>query len=337
MGTHLGRYALLRVLTAIPILFLILSLFFVVTHVLPGDPAAWLAGDYATPEAIATIRQEFGLDKPIHVQLVKYFSSLLTGDLGRSYASQRPVMDQIAEAYPVTLELSMSALVIGVLVGIPSGIFAALKKNKPLDQFLRVLNLSFASIPIFWLGMLLQSGLGVSLRLLPIAGRIGTTVSVQRITRILIIDSILTLNLEGLVSSLRHILMPALTLGLMISPIISRITRASLIAELAEDYVTTAKAKGCPRFRIVYKYALRNAVVPVVTVIGMAFVGLMGGVVLVETVFSLPGIGRLIVEAAFARDYNLLQGCVLVISLVVLAATTILDIAYAKLDPRVTL
>ena len=335
MVTGLTRYVAAKALLALPTLFILLTFFFLITHVLPGDPAAWIAGPYATPEDIAQIRHEMGLDRPLLNQLADYYSRLMRGDFGRSYASKRYVTDEILEAYPATLELSVASIIIAVLIGIPSGILAALKKDGILDQLVRMFNVSFASVPVFWLGILFQVSLGVSLGLFPIAFRTSVDVSIHRITGLLIVDSVLTLNLGGLASTLRHLFMPAMTMGLMMSPGISRIARGSMIAELSEDYITTAKAKGCTSRSIVYKYALRNAMIPIVTMIGMSLVGLMGGAILVETVFSLPGLGRLLVTAAYGRDYPLLQGCVLVISLVILSGTTIMDILYAKLDPRV--
>jgi peptide/nickel transport system permease protein len=337
MVTRLGRYAITRILFGIPVLFLILVLFFYVTHVLPGDPAVWLAGDRGTPADIEEIRHKMGFDRPIHIQFVEYFSSLLLLDLGKSFTSARPVTDELAQAYPVTLELAISATILGILIGIPTGVLAALKKDTIIDQFLRIFSVSFISLPVFWLGMLLQMSLSVGLGFFPVAGRLDVDVSVQRITGMLIVDSLLTLNFKGLASSLRYIFLPSLTLALYMFPGISRIARASMITELSEEYVTTAKAKGCSRSSIVYKHVLRNAMIPTVTMIGMSFVGLIGGVVLTETVFSLPGIGRLLVTAAYGRDYPLLQGCVLAIALVILAVTTILDTICAKLDPRLTM
>ncbi len=330
-----SSYIAVRLLLAIPTVLLLVSAVFVVTHILPGDPVRMMVGDVATEEQIQSIRHDLGFDRPLYIQYLSYMYDLLHLDFGISINTRLPVIREIAAAFPSTIELTLVGLMFGVAAGLPLGILAALKRGKIVDHLLRAFSLGCYSFPIYVTGILLQLGVSLRLGVLPVAGRIASTVDIPRITGLYVLDSLLTLNFATMFDALAHLILPGITLGIYLLPMISRMSRAGMIDALTEDYIVTARAKGLPESTVVYRHAFRNALLPTVTIIGMNFAGLLGGSMLTETVFSFPGLGRLMYRAISSRDFGMVQGIVVVYALIVVVVNTIIDIAYRFLDPRV--
>src|SRR5512133_1815845 len=302
-----GQFLLRR---AISSLVVVLGVVFLVTLVLdmtPGDPVALMLGQNATPQQIATLRHELELDQPLLVRYGHYLQHAAQADLGRSIRTDRPVVAEIADAWPNTLQLALAAIVLAVLVGMGLGMASALRPYGWADSLIRVLALFGLSMPIFWIGLMFMYVFVFFFKLLPVGG-IGTP---------------------------QHLILPAVTLALPSIALISRMARSSLMEVLGEDYIRTGRAKGLGERVVVLRHALRNALIPVVTVIGLQFGQLMGGAILTETVFAWPGLGRLIVMAVFARDYPLLQGTVLIFALTYVVVNLVVDLSYGWLDPRV--
>lgn len=331
----ISTYIAVKVLMAIPMVLILLSVVFFVMRILPGDPIGMMVGEKTTAEEIARIRHLLGLDRPLHEQFFSYIHKMLTGDFGKSLVTMRPIMDELMDAYPTTIELTILAALIGVVIGLPMGIVSALKKDSIVDQFCGVFTFGTYSMPVFWLALLFQIFFALQLRILPVSGRIPVTMNIQRVTGLYTLDSLLTLNFNGFVESIRYLLLPSITLALIILPRISRIARANLLDQMSEDYVTTARAKGVPERTIVYRHALRNAFLPIMTAISLSVSGLLGGTVLIETIFSLPGLGRLLVAGLLDRNFPLVQAVVFIYAIVVVVINTVTDILYSVLDPRV--
>ena len=331
----LSTYTGVRVLMAIPTLFILLVVIFFLMRVLPGDPVAMMIGEKAPPQEIERVRHILGFDRPLHEQFFSYIRAMLTGDFGESLVTHRPVIGRLVDAYPVTLELAVLSIILGVALGIPMGIIGALKKGLIADHVLRVFTFGTYSMPSFWLGMIFQILFAWHLGILPVAGRLPATLNIPRLKGFVTIDSLLQLRFDWFAESLKYLLLPSLTLALSVLPRISRIVRSSVLDEMREEYITTARAKGIPERTIVYRHALRNALLPTLTVTGMTFAGLLGGVVLIEMVFSLPGLGRLLVDGLLNRDFPMVQAIVFVYAIVVVIVNTITDVIYAILDPRV--
>jgi peptide/nickel transport system permease protein len=308
-------YILQRLLTLLPTLFVPLLLVFILLHLAPGDPASVMLGANATPEQVQALRQEMGLDQPLIVQLVKWLKTLATLDLGESIFLRKPVIDVILERVQPTALLTGYAMVIAVAVGMTAGIVAAVNRNRPLDQAAMGIAMIGVSMPEFWFGLMLILVFAAQLRWFPVAGYIPPSVS--------------------LAGCLYTLTLPALSVGLIQAAFIARITRSSMLDVVHEDYVRTAQAKGLPRRTIILKHALRNALVPILTVIGITFAVLMGGAIAVESVFNLPGIGRLLISAVARRDYPLIQGIVLFTSIAFIVINLLVDILYSLVDPRV--
>lgn len=330
-----GSYIAIRLILSIPTILILASTVFIVTHILPGDPVRMMVGDVATEAQIQEIRHELGLDRPLYVQYLDYLYRLLRLDFGISINSRLPVIYEVSRAFPATIELTLAGLVFALALGLPSGILGALKRGKATDHLLRAFSLGCYSFPIYVTGIIFQLVVSVQLGMLPIAGRIATTVDIPRVTGLYVLDSLLTLNFATMFDALAHLALPGITLGIYLLPMISRISRAGMVEALAEDYIVTARAKGLPESMVVYRHAFRNALLPTITVIGLNFAGLLGGSMLTETVFSLPGLGRLMYRAISSRDFSMVQGIVVVYTLIVVAVNTIIDIAYSFLDPRV--
>jgi peptide/nickel transport system permease protein len=308
-------YVLRRVLAVIPVMLVVATVAFVLIHLAPGDPASVIAGPYAAAEDIAKLRHQLGLDESLPVQLFRWYGRLLRGDLGHSIFLRRPVTEAIADRLEPTLLLTTWATLIAVLIGVPAGIVAARHHNSAVDQSLMGMALLGLSIPNFLLGLLMILVFGVWLRWLPVAGYVPLE--------------------SGLWPNLRSLLMPSLALGLVQSALIARITRSSMLDVLREQFVLTGRAKGLTERVVVYKHALKNAIIPTLTVIGITFALLIGGAVVIETVFNIPGLGRLIISAVLRRDYPVIQGVVLLIALTYTAVNLLVDLAYLAVDPRV--
>jgi peptide/nickel transport system permease protein len=322
-------------LQIIPVLLGVSIVVFFMVRAIPGDPAQIMLGQQATQEQVQQIRENMGLDKPIFVQYGLFLKDALRGDLGDSIVTGRPVTTELLTRLPATLELTTFAMLIAILVGIPVGVISAVRQYSLLDKSTSVLALTGISMPIFWLAMILVVIFGVNLELLPFPGRLDPTTGITAITGLVLVDSLLTLNFAGFWDGLLHLIMPALALATIPMAVIMRMTRSSMLEVMNEDYVRTARAKGVVPWRVVFKHALRNAMLPTITVIGLQAGLLMGGAIITETIFSWPGIGLYAYNSISARDYASVQGVVLYGALLFVLINLLVDILYAILDPRV--
>ena len=311
MRTYLVR----RILATIPVMGVVAVIVFLLLHLAPGDPAALIAGDFATAEDIARIGKQLGLDRPLHIQFVAWVGQILRGDLGTSIFSHLPVTRLIRQRVEPTVVLSVTTLVIAVVLAVPIGVLAAWRARSWVDRLVMALAVCGLSIPVFVLGYLLIYLFAIQLGWLPVQGYVSLT--------------------EGVWPCLRSILLPSLALGSIYMALIARITRASLLEVLEEDYVRTAHAKGLPALTVVVGHALRNASIPIVTIIGVGLTLLIGGVVITESVFAIPGIGRLTVDAILRRDYPIIQAVILLSSGVYVLVNLVIDLVYTVLDPRI--
>jgi peptide/nickel transport system permease protein len=308
-------YVARRILAVFPVMAVVVLFVFVLLRLSPGDPAAIIAGDYATPQAIEKIRVSLGLDQPVHVQLALYVTSLLRGDLGRSLHSKLPVRTLIAQRLEPTVALAACTLLFAVSLAVPLGILAAWKAGTWVDRAVMVLAVGGFSIPVFWLGFLLIYGFSVRLDLLPVQGYVSYR--------------------QGLGPFLRHLALPTVALGLVYMALLARITRASMLEVLGQEYIRTAFAKGQRARVILFAHALKNASVPVVTTIGTGLTLLISGVVITESVFAIPGLGRLTEDAVLQRDYSINQGVTIMSSVVYVMVNLLVDLTYCVLDPRI--
>ena len=308
---------------------------FVMVRAIPGDPAQILLGQQATHEQVQQLRANMGLDKPVIVQYAVFLRDAMTGDLGDSIVTGRPVITELLVRFPATLELTAFAMFIAVVVGVPVGVISAVKQYSLLDKVTSVLALTGISMPIFWLAMILLLIFGVRLELLPFPGRLSSGLSIQAFTGLVLVDSLLTGNFGAFWDGLKHLIMPALALGTIPMAVIMRMTRSSMLEVMGEDYVRTARAKGVVPWRVIFKHALRNAMLPTVTVIGLQVGLLMGGALITETIFSWPGVGQIAYESIYSRDYAMIQGVVLYGATLFVLVNLVVDILYAVLDPRV--
>ncbi len=309
---------------------------FFISHVVPADPVAAALGDHAREDQIAAFRAEYGLDKPVVEQYVIYIDNLLHGNLGVSIRTRRPVIDDLRDFFPATLELSLAALLVSIFIGVPTGVWSSLFRNRLPDNVVRVFALIGGSLPIFWLGLIVISIFYYQLGWLPLGGRIGDFVRPpQTITGLYVVDSLLTGNMPALVSSLRHLILPAFTLGYFSTAVISRMTRSSMLEVLNQDYIRTARAKGLHERLVVLRHGLRNAMLPTVTVIGVTFGSLLSGAVLTETVFSWPGLGLYATASAISLDFPAVMGVTLLAALVYTLVNLIVDLSYHWFYPRI--
>ena len=331
----LYKYFIKRLVLTIPTLIGVSILVFLLIHMIPGDPIDIMMGDRITDEAREAMREILGLDLPLHVQYWQWFTGAMQGDLGISIRSSQPVFQEILDRLPATVELTLVALFIAVLFGILFGVTAARHRNTIIDQSMIGFSLLGVSIPIFWLGMMLIFFFSVMLGWLPVSGRLSMGTVISSITGLYLIDSLLSGNISGFIDALKHLLLPAFSLATVSLALVVRVTRSSMLDVLSEDYIRTARAKGLRERKVVYVHALKNAMIPVVTVIGLQLAKLMGGAILTETVFSWPGIGRLLINAIGFRDYPVVQGVVLFVAFAFILVNIIVDMLYAYLDPRI--
>jgi len=308
-------YILRRILATLPVMGMVALFVFILVRVAPGDPAAIIAGDYATPQAIQQIRVGLGLDKPIHTQLAIYVRNLARGDLGRSLHSRLPVRQLIQQRIEPTAVLAVSTLTLAISLAIPLGILAAWKAGSLIDRAVMVFAVGGFSVPVFWLGFLLMYAFSVKLDLLPVQGYVSFR--------------------QGIFPFIKHLVLPTVTLGLVYMALLTRITRASVLEVLQSDYIRTANAKGVRPGVVLCVHALKNAAIPIVTTIGVGFAMLIGGVVITESVFALPGLGRLTVDAVLQRDYSIIQGVTLIFSFVYALVNLVVDLSYTLIDPRI--
>ena len=329
------KFAVRRLLLLVPILLGLSILVFFWIRALPGGPAQALLGERATPETIAQIERQYGLDKPVHVQYWKYLQRTVRFDLGTSVASRRPVTDELAERFPATIELSLAAMIFSVVFGIPLGFIAAKRYGTWLDHSSLVASLIGISIPIFFLAILLKYVFAVKLGLLPTVGRISVLIDLNHPTKFYVLDALLAGDLNALWDVLKHLILPAVALGSIPLAIIARITRAAVLDVQNEDYVRTARAKGLSPREVDERHILRNALLPIMTIIGLQTGLLLSGAVLTETVFAWPGMGTWLVGAIRNRDFPVLQGGILFVALVFVLVNLIVDMAYALANPRI--
>ncbi|MDY7026719.1 MAG: ABC transporter permease [Spirochaetota bacterium] len=334
---RLLRYAVIRILLTIPMLFILLSLVFFVLRVMPGDPVKAMLGAHAPPEVIEQKRQDLGLDKPMGVQYVEYIGQLARFDLGDSMIYKQRVSQPIREKLPATLELAVVGMLFTLLFGIPLGAFSASKRRSARDLGIRLYGNVVYCIPVYWMGLMLQLIFGIWLGWLPIAGRTGGRVfpSMFERTGFYVIDTIITGNYAALGDVLTHLLLPAITLGLVLSGVFVRLTRANMLDILKSDYIIAGRARGLPERKLVYSHALKNALIPILTMMGLQFALLLANAVLTETTFSWPGMARLLLERIYLRDYPTVQGVIVIFALTVSLISLMVDLIYALIDPRV--
>ncbi len=310
---------------------------FVVSHVVPADPAALVAGRDATPEKLAIIRHQLGLDKPLPLQYLSYMGNLLHGDLGYSSFSRRPVLSDFLDYFPATIELTLYALLLAVVVGVPLGVYSGVARGGPVDHLSRIVSIGGSALPLFWLGLLLQLVFYGRLGWLPELGRLDTFMGAPRhITGLYTVDSLLTLNGPAFVNSLKHVLLPAFTLAFSSLALVVRVTRASMVDVLSQDYIRTARAKGVARVPVVMRHALRNALIPTTTLLGLQVGNLLSGAFLVEIVFSWPGIGFYSVNAIENSDYQAIMSITVLVAVVYTLVNLAVDLLYTQLDPRIS-
>jgi ABC-type dipeptide/oligopeptide/nickel transport system permease component len=307
-------YLVKRLLASAPTLIAVLTVVFVIVRIIPGDPALTVLGDQATPAALAALRTKLGIDKPLHLQYVDFMLSALQGDLGRSLVSGRPVIQEVTAVLPHTLDLTISSWLLGSAIGIPLGIWAALRRNRLADYVIRIVSLIGLSFPVFVSGIFLLLVFALQYRIFPVIG---------------------TSDLANLGDRAWKLVLPTLTLGLVMVAYITRVTRSAMLQVLSEDYVRTARAKGVPARLVVTRHALRNALIPVVTVVGL-YLGInIGNSVLTEIVFNRPGLGKVIVTALNQRDYSMLQGLMVIYCFLIVVTNLLTDLTYGLIDPRV--
>lgn len=308
-------YIIRRVLVSIPILLAVLTLVFLLVRVAPGDPAVAALGDYASQEAVERLREKMGLDAPLWIQYFRFLGGLVRGDLGRSLITGRPAAAQIASVLPYTLQLSISGILIGSILGVPLGIITALRRNSLADYLGRTFSLAGLSVPAFYLGILLMLLFSIKLDLFPVVG--GG-------------------ELYDLKDNLYHLFLPALSLGLIMTAYVTRMSRSAMLNVLNEDYIQTARSKGIREQAVIYKHALKNAFIPIISVIGVFSIVLIGSSVMTEVVFSRPGLGKMMVGAMKQRDYIMLQSIMVIFASFVIIINLLTDVAYGLIDPRIT-
>jgi peptide/nickel transport system permease protein len=329
------RFVVRRLLLLVPILLGLSILLFLWVRALPGGPAESLLGERATPEAIEEIERVYGLDRPIWEQYLKYMQNLVSGDLGTSISSRRPVTEEIGRRFPATVELALAALIFAVSIGVPLGFVAAKRYGTAVDHGSLFASLIGVSIPVFFLAIVLKYVFAVKLGLLPTIGRQDVLIDADHPTGFYVLDGIITLNFEAAWDAFEHLILPAIALGSIPLAIIARITRASVLDVQNEDYVRTARAKGLAPRVVDSRHVFRNALLPVVTIIGLQTGLLLSGAILTEHVFSIPGIGSWLAEAIFDRDYPVLQGGILFVAVVFVLINLLVDLSYGLIDPRV--
>jgi peptide/nickel transport system permease protein len=327
-----------RLLQLIPVLLGISVIVFAMMALTPGDPVQIMLGDSLSNDAQRdALRRDMGLDLPVIERFFRFLGNALTGNFGLSFFHRRPVMDVILERLPATIELTVVAMTIAIAIAIPLGAIAAVKRDSLLDRFATVGSMLGVSMPGFWFGILLILLFAVQLQVLPVSGRIGFGQEVPAVTRFVLIDTLLAGRLDSFLDALRHLALPAITLGLAMSALLMRVTRAAMLEALSQDYVVFAEAKGLSRARVVGRHALKNALIPTVTVAAIETGSLLGGNMIVETVFGWPGLGRLVVEAIFTRNYPLVQAAVLLYAVTYVLLNFAADLLYTMLNPKVRL
>jgi peptide/nickel transport system permease protein len=328
-------YIIRRIFIMIPTLLGMSVIVFFMLHLTPGDPAELLMGERASEEALQDIREHLGLNKPVYVQYGIFLKQLLQGDLGETIWTRQKVWIEVKQRFPATIELAVVALFISCVLGMILGIISATRQYSIFDYLSMLGALIGVSMPIFWLGLVFMLIFSLNLGWLPMSGRLSVGVELQTITNFYVLDSILTANWEALRDALWHIIMPAFTLSTIPTAIIARMTRSSMLEVLRQDYIKTAKAKGLSQFKVVFKHALRNALIPVVTTIGLQFGVLLCGAILTETIFAWPGVGKWMYDAVMQRDYMVIRGGTLFLASIFIVINLCVDVLYAVINPRI--
>ncbi|HYX91531.1 MAG TPA: ABC transporter permease subunit [Myxococcaceae bacterium] len=330
------RFLLTRASLIIPTFFGVTLLTFALIRLVPGDPVLILAGERGIePERYQQLRREMGLDRPLLVQYGIYIADVVKGDLGRSIVSREPVLREFLVLFPATVELSVMAMLFAVLLGLPAGMIAGVRRGSAFDHLVMAASLTGYSMPIFWWGLLLILSFSVGLGWTPVSGRIAVLYFIEPVTGFLLVDSLIAGDRGAFLSALRHLILPAVVLGTIPLAVIARITRSSMLEVLNEDFIRTARAKGLPPVRVMGLHALRNALIPVVTVIGLQVGTLLAGAILTETIFSWPGIGKWLIESIRRRDYPVLQGGILLVATLVIVVNLTVDVLYGVINPRI--
>jgi peptide/nickel transport system permease protein len=334
------RFVVDRLVRLVLVLVAITIVSFLFMHAIPGDPIALRLGDHASAVEIAHLRASLGLDRPWPVQLGLYMAAVAHGDLGQSIFDSQPVAQKLGQYFPATVELTLSAMLFAIVVGIPAGVIAAVRHRTALDALTMSAALLGVSIPVFWLGWILVYLLSVvpsqhGLNLFPISGRIAVTYFIPARTHLVVVDALLAGNGRAAIDALWHLILPAVTLGTIPLAIVAKITRSGMLDVLSSDYIRTARAKGLDERAVVIRHALRNALIPIITVLGLQTGLLLGGAVLTESVFAWPGVGRLAFEAISNRDMPLINGCILLFATVFVVVNAIVDVLYAAANPRI--
>lgn len=345
-------YLLRRVLGLVPVLIGVTLLIFFLTRVIPGDPATAMLGQRAAPNLVQRLRSDLGLDRPLFLnfeamsesgdarelfdsQYFSYMGGLLRLDMGRSIYTLIPITESLAHRFPATFELTITAMIFAVAFGLPAGVFAATRRGTLADTSIMIVALSGVSFPVFWLAIIMIYVFAVQLGWFPPSGRLSNQMSIEPITGMYVIDGLLRGNFAAAWDAFRHLIMPAIALGTIPLAIVVRMTRSAMLDVLGQDYVRTARSKGMDERRVVRKHALRNALLPVITVIGLSFGALLSGAILTETVFSWPGIGRWVYDAIASRDYPIIQGGVIFVATMFVLVNLLVDFSYAFIDPRI--
>lgn len=331
----MARYTIRRILSFIPVLLGVTIIVFSFIHLIPGDPAAAMLRENAPQEVADRIRAQLGLDKPLYEQYLIYMDRTLHLNLGESLVTHIPVASELANRFPATAELAISAMLIALGIGIPLGIVSGVRRNSWIDTLSMFIALVGVSMPIFWLGLMVSMLFGVTLHWLPFQSRLGLDTSFPHVTGFYLIDSLLSGDVANFIDVVRHLILPAAVLGTVPMSILARMTRSSMLEALNQDYIRTAHAKGLRERVVVVRHALKNAMLPIVTIIGLQVGFLLSGAILTESIFSWPGIGRWLYDEIQLRDYPVIQGSILFISVVFVAVNLIVDLSYAYLDPRI--
>ncbi len=328
-------YTIRRILMLIPVLIGMSLITFSIVHAIPGDPAKTIAGDKATPEQLQHIRESLGLDQPFYIQYFNYLKGLLEGDLGISLITRMPIAEEIGPFLAATAELTISALLIAVFFGMNLGILSAWKQNSRIDYGAMLIALIGVSMPVFWLGLMEQWLFAQQLDWLPSYGRVDPRLGFEPLTHFYILDSLLYGDFNWLKDVFMHLILPAIALGTIPMAIIARMTRSSMLEVMRQDYIRTARAKGLSEFLVIYRHTLKNALIPILTVVGLQLGLLLGGAVLTETIFSWPGVGRYIYDAINQRNYPVIQSGILILATIFVLINLIVDLLYAWIDPRI--
>ena len=329
-------YILKRLVYLIPVLIGVTLLVFFISHAIPGDPARMMAGQKASRQAVENLRHSMGLDRPLPEQYVRFLWGLFHGDLGTSIRNQRPVVEDLADFFPATLELTLASMILCIAVGLPLGIISAVRRNRPIDHISRVFSVFGVSMPVFWLGLMLLLLFYRNLGWLPGSGRLDVGINPPiHVTGLYLIDSLLEGSWSKFFNALQHILLPAFCLSYVYLAIITRIVRSSMISVMGQDYITTARANGLSERIVILKHSFKNSLIPTVTITGLSIGELLGGAILTETIFNWPGMGKYVVDSVNFLDFPAIMGFTLVVSFAYVMINLLVDVLYAFLDPQI--